>query len=348
MNNFGIPIYEATIKTADDGIMAIALVDHPAVESDFQVFNKKEKVVEKFFIQDEDKHLITGVVMRCNFPIYRYSENLGEYYIFYAPETIKLMAEKMMKDNNQNEINIMHNDNEFVEGVNLVELFIKDSSKGVSPKGFEDIEEGSLFATYKINNEEVWKDIKNGTFKGLSLQGFFSIEPFEKTDDNVELKKINNNNDMKNILKMMKTLIKLGSVETDKQTLYWLGDEDLKAGDAVFVDGEETNPAEDGEYVTIDGKVITVKDGVVENIEDSQAEVEAEDETPAETPAEEKPAEDEVKRLAGLIDELTKRIEALEEKLKTVEETPGEDPLEEKYSKQKGAFNHGKVHLIGM
>lgn len=338
-----IPVYEAHIKEETDGIYAISLVDYPAVESDFLAFKKQEKV--SFSIHDEDKHTIFGPIMRADYLIYRKNETMGEFYIKYSKETIKEMAAKMLTDNTFNNFNIMHTD-KYVNGIKLQQLFIKDVENGIDPKQYADIEDGSLFGIFKVENEELWNEIKNGDLlKGFSLEGFFTIE---KTDDNVELKKINNNNDMKNILKMMKTLIKLGSVETDKQTLYWLGDEDLKAGDAVFVDGEETNPAEDGEYVTIDGKVITVKDGVVENIEDSQAEVEGEEETPAETPAEEKPAEDEVKRLEGLINELTKRIEALEEKLKTVEETPGEDPLEEKYSKQKGAFNHGKVHLVGM
>ena len=41
------------------------------------------------------------------------------------------------------------------------------------PKGFEDYKDGSLFAEFKVNNDEIWEEIKKGTFKGFSLAGVF-------------------------------------------------------------------------------------------------------------------------------------------------------------------------------
>lgn len=155
-----IPVFEALIDSIDTGIFKISLVDLPAVESDFVAFNDQDKVEVKFSIDNEDERMVTGVIMRANFLIYRYSPEFGEYYIKYSPETIKTMAEKMMIDNTFNNINLMHEDGTDVEGVNLVELFIKDTSKGISPSSFEDIEDGSLFATYKINNDVIWEQIK--------------------------------------------------------------------------------------------------------------------------------------------------------------------------------------------
>ena len=334
-----IPVYEAHIKEETDGVYAISLVDAPAVESDFLAFKKQEKV--SFSIHDEEKHTIFGPIMRADYLIYRKNATMGEFYIKYSKETIKKMALKMLSDNTFNNFNIMHTD-QYVDGIRLEQLFIKDIENGIDPKQYSDIEDGSLFGIFKVENDDLWQEIKTGDLlKGFSLEGYFTIE---KTDDNIELKKITKNSIMKNILKMMKTLIKFGSVETDKQTLYWLGDEDLKAGDEVFIDGEETNPAEDGEYITLDGKTIVVESGVVTEIKDPVAEVAGEEETPAEeTPAE---GNDEIKGLEGIINELTKRIESLEEKLKNVEVTPAEEPLEEKYSKQKGSFNNGKIKLI--
>ena len=58
-------------------------------------------------------------------------------------------------------------------------MFIKDSENGISPKGFEDYEDGSLFAEFHIENDEIWEQIKNGTYKGFSLAGVFDLIPEE-------------------------------------------------------------------------------------------------------------------------------------------------------------------------
>ena len=87
--------------------------------------------------------------------------------------------------------------------------------------------------------------------------------------------------------------IKMGEVKTDKAVLVWDGDEDLKAGDEVYVLDEEgnANPAEDGDYVTEDNKTIVVVEGKVAEIKDPEAEV-------AEEPVEET-AQEEVEQEAN-------------------------------------------------
>lgn len=172
---FELPIYEALIIDEIDGITAVSLVDAPAVESDFLKFNKeKEKML--FSIDNEEKRIVTGVVLRADFPIYRITNNGYEYYIVFSQDTIIKMTEKMLKQNTFNNINLNHNDNRFIEGVTLRELFIKDTEKGISPKDFEDISNGSLFATYHIENNEVWEQIKQGTFNGFSIECYVNIE----------------------------------------------------------------------------------------------------------------------------------------------------------------------------
>lgn len=183
----GIPVFDACIDNIEDGIYRISLVDDPAVESKFMFFSKQKEM--KYSIQDEEKRLVSGVLMRADFPIYRYDEDFGEYYIRYTKETIRGMAEKMMVDNTFNNVNIMHEDGTDVEGVNLVELFIKDSSKGISPAGFPEIEEGSLFATYKVNNDEIWGKIKDGTFMGFSIEGVFDLTKVELKKDQTPAEK---------------------------------------------------------------------------------------------------------------------------------------------------------------
>lgn len=94
--------------------------------------------------------------------------------------------------------------------------------------------------------------------------------------------------------KLAAILAQMSVVKTDKAVLEYDG-EDLKAGMGVYVSNEngERTPAEDGEYTTEDGKIIVVKDGMVESITDPIAEVDGADEEPVEeTPVEEPKAEE--------------------------------------------------------
>lgn len=93
---------------------------------------------------------------------------------------------------------------------------------------------------------------------------------------------------------LAKLLIKYSVVKTDKAVLEYEG-EDLVAGMDVYVTDENGDkvPAEDGEYVTEDNKVITVKDGKVESIIDKAADVEAEEEKKEDEPMVEEPAKEE-------------------------------------------------------
>ena len=169
-----IPIYNITIDSYETGIDRISLVEMPAVESNFLAFAKDKK--QMMFSANEEQQMITGVLMRADFPIYRNDAQLGEYYIVFSKETIKDMAEKMLVDCHQNWVNIEHMENSDVQGVDMVELYIKDSSKGINPVGFEEISDGSLFATFKVRNPLVWECIKSGSFKGFSIEGNFNYE----------------------------------------------------------------------------------------------------------------------------------------------------------------------------
>lgn len=180
-----IPIYNAEILDAECGIDRISLVNDPAVDAYFVSFSKDK--IQQMFTTNEEQKMITGVVMRCDYPIYRNDEHLGEYYINFSADVIKQMAQKLLRDNNQNNVNIEHMFNSDVKGVEMVELFIKDRNKGKNPTGFEDINDGSLFATFKVDNQDIWQQIKNGTFKGYSLEGLFNyVIPDNNTDEVVE------------------------------------------------------------------------------------------------------------------------------------------------------------------
>lgn len=169
-----IPIYKAIIGDEIDGITAISFVQEPAVECGFLQFDKQKKKLQ-FNVIDEVNRKVIAPIMRCNFPIYRWDADLGEYYIVYTKEVIEVMARKMLRENSYLTMNEEHNPYRPMDGVYLEELFIKNTEKGLNPKGFEDIENYSLFGVYSIDSNSVWEAIQKGVFTGISLEGNFSF-----------------------------------------------------------------------------------------------------------------------------------------------------------------------------
>ena len=121
--------------------------------------------------------------MAANRPILRVYGDFV-YYIMYDKDTINAMAERFLALGIANNVDTNHNF-EIEDGVFLREMYIKDTERGISPKGFEDVEEGSLFATYHILNDEVWNKVKEGEFKGFSLAGVFQEVEMSKVEDDI-------------------------------------------------------------------------------------------------------------------------------------------------------------------
>lgn len=157
------------------GIDAISLVDVPAVQRNFLCFSEERPVKLKF---DASKHIITGVVCLADTPIYRNNEEYGEYWVVFTKETIQKMVEKFSRDGLFKSVNLQHDDNKFVDGIYMVESYLTDKARGISPIEFNDIPDGSWIASYKVDNLELWDEIVNsGKLNGFSLQGMFELNP---------------------------------------------------------------------------------------------------------------------------------------------------------------------------
>lgn len=346
-----LPIYKAEITDELDRLTAVSLVEFPAVESDFLAFNKEQPKL-LFNIENEEKRLVVGCLMRCDFPIYRIDISGYEYFILFDRLTIEKMAEKALKEGFINNINLDHDENRFVEGVELREIFIKDTEKGISPKGFEDINNGSLFATYHITNNDVWQEIKNGTFKGYSLEGCFTIEKIK--ENNKELK---SNSKMSKLEKLKELIIemmseeqvevKFGSTTTDNGiVIYWDGEE-LEVGKQIQIEDENGNKvnATEDYTITMEDYIVTIEKGIVTNIEEVEKEIEepTEEEVVAEevenptNEGEETDTEaivklrEEVNELYSIVNELKKELEGIKAELEELKSKPTEKPIEQEF-----------------
>jgi hypothetical protein len=175
MNTYNdLPVYSLVVNDDEGtGVDFVALVNAPAIERNFQAFNNRVK-----FTANEDKRLVTGPLMIPDSMIFRRDEKFGEYYVTYTAETIKKIAEKFMQNQYISNVNTEHKTP--VKDVFMIESFITDADRGIGlPKGFEDCPEGTWFGTYKVNNEDVWNQVKDGTFKGFSVEGDFIHAPFQ-------------------------------------------------------------------------------------------------------------------------------------------------------------------------
>ena len=149
----------------------------------------KLKQIERqsFAIQDEEERIIAGALMLADTPIYRNDGN-GEYYVVFSKDTIKKIAQKYFKKGYQNNVNLMHDSGQVMDGVTMFESWIVDEKRGVKPmKGFEDVNDGSWFGSFKVENDDVWNMIKDGKIRGFSVEGIFNYsKPMSKEEKMME------------------------------------------------------------------------------------------------------------------------------------------------------------------
>ena len=351
-NTNNIPTLRATFDPTNplEGVFVVSLVECPAIGSLFFPFGE-EKI--NLSILDAPQHKVIGCVLRADYPILRI-DGEGKYYnLVFDKETIYELTQHFVKYNNTGNVSVLHNGKP-VGGVELTQLFIKDKSKGIDPVGFEEVSDGSLFAEYKILNEEVWKGICNGVYRGFSIEGVFEVEPapqkFDKVETNQDKNKFNIFNMSKLRDKLAKMLLKFDSISTDKADLFYDHEGELVVGDEVYTYNEAGDrvPVADGEYLSDNivydienSKVTEIKrfespDPTKEDLEAMPADPVAPEATPEEMPKEDQKVvdpkvadlESKVTELESKVTELISKVEELAAKL----ETPVVEPIAEVFS----------------
>lgn len=197
-----LPLYKMLISDTEEGdeeVDWIALVKSPAIQRNFLAFNEdfaakfnSYPVFNKFSTLDDEQRIITGALMIADMPIYRRDEQ-GEYYVVFSAEEIKKIVQRFFKKGYQKKVNLEHETP--ISGVYMYESFIINRELGVNPpKGYEDVADGSWFGTFKVDNDEIWGMVKDGTFKGFSVEGLFKYEIAEETitQEEVTMSKIIN------------------------------------------------------------------------------------------------------------------------------------------------------------
>jgi len=153
----------------EEGVEFVSLVDTPAIESNFLTFKKEDF---KFKIQNEEKRIVSGFFMIADLPMMR-MRNDTVFYCVFRKHTIEKIVNKFMKEGLTNQTNLMHDST--AEGVYIIESLIIDKKRGVlPPENFEKVPDGSWWGSMRVENDDIWQQVKDGTFKGFSVEGIFS------------------------------------------------------------------------------------------------------------------------------------------------------------------------------
>ncbi len=164
-------LYELVIEDIEtDEIFAISLVENPAIESDFIYFNKEEV---RFAQVDDEQRTLVGAILIPNKRILRIDGEGNPYEVFFTKETVKRLAENYLMKKYTDSATIEHGDKK-VNGVHLVQSWIKDSKLDKSNHYGLGLPEGSWVGMFKITDDKIWNDyVKSGRVKGLSIEGLF-------------------------------------------------------------------------------------------------------------------------------------------------------------------------------
>jgi hypothetical protein len=187
-------IIELIIDEQDEqsGIDAVSVVHSPAIEENFIALNKHEIELKEV---DTEKRILMGAALVPNKQIYRRNAKNEEYYIYFSSDTIRKASELFLMRSNQNNATYEHEKK--LTGLSVVESWIiEDEEKDKSKLYGFDLPKGTWMISMKVNNDEVWNDVKEGKVKGFSIEGYFadkfemSSEEDEATEVIMELKKL--------------------------------------------------------------------------------------------------------------------------------------------------------------
>ena len=174
------------------GIEAISVVESPAIESDFIALKNQEIRMAQV---DKEKRILMGAALIPNKPIYRKNEKDEGYYVYFSTDTVKKASEMFLIRGNQSKATVEHQMS--VENLTVVESWLVDDPKmDKSVKYGLDVPEGTWMISMKVNNDEVWKEVKDGTYKGFSIEGFFSDQanrPKEQIEEELSKDQISEN-----------------------------------------------------------------------------------------------------------------------------------------------------------
>jgi len=275
MRQLQIPIFDISIDEDESlGLFGLSFVDEPAIQMDMHCFAEQK---QKVYFSSHDKREVVSPVIIPNQLIYREADGIP-YYMRASRETIEKLYQRYMLSDNWQNFTYMHEnidapmEERALEGVYLQRLWIikDDKDDAFTKYGFENLPAGTMMMKAKVNNRQIWNEIKEGNLRGISLEAFFN-----KINSNKALQITYSK--MKDTLSLFQKFVAfLNEVSQDADGIakeakkdetnsgevslkYYLDDEHYFEVDGEgIVKDENGNQVEEGEYKLADTSVFVV------------------------------------------------------------------------------------------
>lgn len=162
-------------------VMAVSLVDEPAIDLNFIHLHKETP--QLICLEKDEKHLLVGCVLRPDYPIYR-NNGKEEFYLEFPKETVERLAYDYMQSGRIYSFTTDHKD--IADNVSIVESWIKTSENDKSKDYGLDVPIGSWIICAKVEDEAIWKRVKDGELRGFSVESFVNLEEIILSKENCE------------------------------------------------------------------------------------------------------------------------------------------------------------------
>tara|TARA_R100000329_G_scaffold33837_1_gene31511 strand:- start:7874 stop:8467 length:594 start_codon:yes stop_codon:yes gene_type:complete len=164
----------------EDGVFAVSLVENPAIEENWVALSQQGIELK---VADEERRVLVGLALIPEKRIYRKVKD-KEFNIYFSAETIAKAEELYMRNLNANNVTSEHE--KPVKGATVIESWIVEDTKNDKSNLYKlNAPVGSWVIMMKIYNDEEWKLVKEGEYKGFSIEGMF--QGFEELETAAQL-----------------------------------------------------------------------------------------------------------------------------------------------------------------
>jgi len=181
------PIYEFIINPESDHFTT-AIVKDAAVETTLMYFNTETE--KPIFFANEEKRVIYAVAMRPNKLIFRKeTDKIPAHYGFFSAESIEKFQEYYAKHQGDNRVNVNHTESPIAGVFKIENWIVKNPEIDKSKELGLTTEIGDLIQGFKIENNDVWEQCKNGNLDGLSIEASLGRKLVSNFKTEIEMSK---------------------------------------------------------------------------------------------------------------------------------------------------------------
>ena len=173
-------IYKAVWNDEEDGLLyGISLIERPANKYSFIELSEDQKETIKLKVENKLKKQLACVVLVPEQRIPRFTEERGNFSVYFDAETIEKLAHNFLTQEGFNKNNFFnHNQSERIKSSVVVESWvICDETKDKAfALGFSNLPVGTWCIIMKLNDEDWAEYIETGKATGVSIDSYLSME----------------------------------------------------------------------------------------------------------------------------------------------------------------------------